>query len=455
MADNVAVTPGTGATIATDDVSGVQYQRVKLDGGGDGASTPILAGGGVEADAIRVTIASDSTGMVSVDDNGASLTVDDGGSTLSVDDGGGSLTVDGTVAVSGTAAVSVAAGATTIAKAEDAAHVSGDVGVPALAVQQSSPSSLADADGDYAMLQMFLGRLWCSSEVTASAASIGKQEDSISSSGDVGVPALAIQRSAPADIAGNQDYAFLQMSAGRLWASGEAYGEVAHDAADSGNPVKIGAKAYDRFALPSAVAANDRANLASDLFGRLRVVSHPDDIVRLGVYYYHSEINVVTAAADAAASSGGGQFWIINQVGSAVTVRIRKVTFRSQLGSALATPTSPRITMERSTFTGTDSGAAITPALRRVGDASAVGKARTASTGMTIAASAVITSFFPVAAATAVSYCTPAEAHFEPGPEDYIDLAAGEVIIFRQADAGTVADTRRYTIDVVTEEFTT
>lgn len=47
-----------------------------------------VAGGGVEASALRVTIASDSTGVVSVDDNG---------STLSVDDGGSSLTVDGTV----------------------------------------------------------------------------------------------------------------------------------------------------------------------------------------------------------------------------------------------------------------------------------------------------------------------------------------------------------------------
>lgn len=44
-------------------------------------------GGGTEATALRVTVASDSTGVLSVDDNG------------------GSLTVDGTVAVSGTVAV--------------------------------------------------------------------------------------------------------------------------------------------------------------------------------------------------------------------------------------------------------------------------------------------------------------------------------------------------------------
>jgi hypothetical protein len=44
-----------------------------------------VTGGGVEAAALRVTLASDSTGVLSVDDNG---------STLSVDDGGGSLTID-------------------------------------------------------------------------------------------------------------------------------------------------------------------------------------------------------------------------------------------------------------------------------------------------------------------------------------------------------------------------
>lgn len=42
MSDNVAVTPGVGATVATDDVGGIQYQRVKLDLGGDGASVPVV-----------------------------------------------------------------------------------------------------------------------------------------------------------------------------------------------------------------------------------------------------------------------------------------------------------------------------------------------------------------------------------------------------------------------------
>jgi hypothetical protein len=41
-------------------------------------STLSVVGGGVEATALRVTIASDSTGLLSIDDNGGSLTVDQG-----------------------------------------------------------------------------------------------------------------------------------------------------------------------------------------------------------------------------------------------------------------------------------------------------------------------------------------------------------------------------------------
>jgi len=41
MADNVDITSGSGTTIATDDVGGIQYQVVKLDVGGDGVAIPL------------------------------------------------------------------------------------------------------------------------------------------------------------------------------------------------------------------------------------------------------------------------------------------------------------------------------------------------------------------------------------------------------------------------------
>lgn len=54
MADNVAITAGSGTTIASDDIGSVQYQRVKVTWGADGtandanATTPLpVSGGGI------------------------------------------------------------------------------------------------------------------------------------------------------------------------------------------------------------------------------------------------------------------------------------------------------------------------------------------------------------------------------------------------------------------------
>jgi hypothetical protein len=105
MSDNTVLDAGSGGdTIATDDCSGVKYQIVKLaDGTADG-TTVVKAGGGVEANALRVTVASDSTGVLSVDDNGGTLTVDDGGSSLTVDNAG-TFAVQATATNAGTFAV--------------------------------------------------------------------------------------------------------------------------------------------------------------------------------------------------------------------------------------------------------------------------------------------------------------------------------------------------------------
>lgn len=48
-------------------------------------------------------------------------------------------------------------------------------------------------------------------------------------------------------------------------------GTVAHDAADSGNPVKIGGKAYT--AIPSGVSNGDRVDAYFDQYGRLHVIN--------------------------------------------------------------------------------------------------------------------------------------------------------------------------------------
>lgn len=67
MADNVAFTPGTGATGATDDIGGVHYPRVKLALGADGAAADAVDGAGAVATGVqRVTLASDDPAVTSV-----------------------------------------------------------------------------------------------------------------------------------------------------------------------------------------------------------------------------------------------------------------------------------------------------------------------------------------------------------------------------------------------------
>jgi len=89
MADNVAITPGSGATVRTDDISGVQIQVVKIALGADGAEDLLIdSGQQTKANSLPVAIASDQ-GALPVSDNSTTLSVDDGAGSLTVDVGAG------------------------------------------------------------------------------------------------------------------------------------------------------------------------------------------------------------------------------------------------------------------------------------------------------------------------------------------------------------------------------
>lgn len=144
MADNVTLNSGSGgATLATDDIGGVQFQRVKATWGADGTATDVAAG----ASALPIS------------DGGNTITVD--GTVATTNGGTFAVQVDNTVTVgshavtnAGTFAVQVSSvvpgtAATNLGKAEDAAHSSGDVGVMALAVRQDTAAALGGTDADY------------------------------------------------------------------------------------------------------------------------------------------------------------------------------------------------------------------------------------------------------------------------------------------------------------------
>lgn len=149
MADNVTLNAGTGgATLATDDVSSVHYQVVKIDVGADGLAAPL-----------------GNSNPIPVSDAGGSLTVDNAGiTTIAGAVSGTEMQVDivsGNVTNAGTFAVQVDGAALTalqlidnLVLAEDAVHGTGDPGVQALAVRNDTLAALAGTDGDYAPLQV-------------------------------------------------------------------------------------------------------------------------------------------------------------------------------------------------------------------------------------------------------------------------------------------------------------
>lgn len=66
MVDNVAITPGSGASIAADDVGGVLYQRIKPAYGADGAATDVTANTGLPVGNSRTEVTG-SAGALNAD----------------------------------------------------------------------------------------------------------------------------------------------------------------------------------------------------------------------------------------------------------------------------------------------------------------------------------------------------------------------------------------------------
>ncbi|TIW11301.1 MAG: hypothetical protein E5V66_14145 [Mesorhizobium sp.] len=83
MADNTTITPGTGATVAADDVGGALHQRVKMSLGVDGAATDALGGAGAVAAGVqRVTLASDDPAVAALGATSGAAVVTDANGTI-------------------------------------------------------------------------------------------------------------------------------------------------------------------------------------------------------------------------------------------------------------------------------------------------------------------------------------------------------------------------------------
>lgn len=171
----------------------------------------------------------------------------------------------------------------------------------------------------------------------------------------------------------------------------------------------------------------------------------------LGSYIAHTGVNLIQAAAQTFPTAF---FYLINPVGNTPKIALTAIEVITQMGSALAAPTSPRLLWKLFTFTGTASGAQITPGKLDSTMPSPTASIRTASTGLSIVAGADMICSLPIASATAVGYAPPQmDEWFEDNEANQIILRAGEGIALYQPDAGTTSDTRRIITTIKWDEF--
>lgn len=168
-------------------------------------------------------------------------------------------------------------GATNLGKAIDSVAGVTDTGVAALAIRDDALTTLTPVDGDWAPLRVnSTGAL----HVTGGGGGTQYNVDDAAGATNTGTLALVVRDDALTTLTPvDGDYTQLRTdSTGALWVSlgtkldstndsVAAVGNVAHDAADSGNPVKTGARAIAAMSGATLVAAADRADNMADLDG--------------------------------------------------------------------------------------------------------------------------------------------------------------------------------------------
>jgi len=226
MADNVAVTAGAGTTVATDDVAGVHFQKIKVDAGGDGASVPVIAGRQAAAASVPVVVANEDKTIFGA--------------------------VDETAPVTDTASSGLNGRLQRIA--QRITDLLASIGIT------TGAAVVTDADGTVQQYLRGIVKLLVTSGTIvlgAGTAAIGKlAANSGVDIGDVDVTSMPTGASAA-----------------------QVQGTVAHDSAAAQNPLPLGGYAVS--SEPAAVANADVARLLTDLVGKLIVLpyANPENFV--------------------------------------------------------------------------------------------------------------------------------------------------------------------------------
>lgn len=181
------------------------------------------------------------------------------------------------------AVAGVAAG--DIGKAEDSAHASGDVGIMALGVRNDGGDVKSGANGDYEPLPVSSygsmagvpvhiigdGDKFVRGILAHDAADTGIEPVVIGGRAATSEPSAVSNGDIVRLYIDENGYARVKLGAGtaNIGDVDILGGNVAHDAADSGNPVKTGSRAVSDLNSATLVAAADRTDNVSDLDGAL------------------------------------------------------------------------------------------------------------------------------------------------------------------------------------------
>lgn len=296
-----ATQPVSLASVPSHAVTNAGTFAVQVDGTGLTRLTDIetntdslaVVGGGLEATALRVTIASDSTGVISIDD------------------GGNVITVDGTVAISGTVTVG--------------SHAVTNAGTFVVQVDGAALTALQSIDGkmtacNTGAVVISSGTITAVTSITnalpAGTNAIGKLAS------NTGVTIGAVE------IASAQTLATVTTVTTCATVSALNGSNLAHDSPDSGNPHKIGAKASVSLNGGTNVAGGDRTDLRASVDGALYVRGIPleDIVTATPVAITDGSSTSVIAAQGASVKIYITEVIIANSSASNVTVDLRDGT---------------------------------------------------------------------------------------------------------------------------------
>ena len=211
----------------------------------------------------------------------------------------------------------------------------GDAGAVRMSANRNLYAQIRDAAGNERGLNIDAnGALAVGSVIPGTGATnLGKAEDAAHSSGDTGVMALGVRQDSDAALGADGDYAPMQFNASGFLKTSDQ-GNVAHDAVDAGNPLKIGAKAIAHGSNPTAVAAGDRSDLYANRHGIPFVISGHPNILTLRANYTAAQTDT------AIITQGAGGKIVVTRV-SVTADNANSVDVQARIGFGTAnTPTT-------------------------------------------------------------------------------------------------------------------